>query len=234
LEAKKIAISITTRKLVAGIVIAILASSAISIGGPMMLAIGPEGPEGPQGETGPQGLQGTQGEIGATGRTGPQGEQGIQGIQGERGFGMPQQGNISVGYSAFVLTDPVVFPPIYYTPGVGLMSSGGYVICMAPLQLPHGTTVTNATFYFYDNGNNFFMFSLERENQTGLETMGYVDNYPGSATPGNDHISLSSIDYATVDNDNYHYNILISIPGSASSYTYYRFQYGLIEYSFST
>lgn len=94
------AVSITMGKLIAGIVIAILAASAISIGASTMLAAGPQGPEGPQGEQGPEGPQGEQGETGATGPAGstgpagptgargaegPQGEQGEQGIQGEQG-----------------------------------------------------------------------------------------------------------------------------------------------------
>jgi len=245
------AVSLTMGKLIAGIVIAILAASAIAIGASTMLTVGPQGPEGPEGPQGIQGIKGETGETGATGpkgdtgNTGPQGPKGDtgdtgaqgpigpEGPQGERGFGVPQQGNISVGYSAFVPTDLVAYAPVYYTPGLGLMSSGGYVDCMAALQLPHGTTITNATFYFYDNDNSYFEFFLLRENQTGYELMGYVDNSPGSDTPGTDHINLSSIEYATVDNNNYHYYIYISIPGSSSSYTYYRFQYALIEYEYS-
>jgi hypothetical protein len=73
------AVSLTIGKLIAGIVIAILASSAISVGASMMLAVGPTGPEGPQGETGPQGPRGD------TGDTGPQGPAGATGLQGEKG-----------------------------------------------------------------------------------------------------------------------------------------------------
>jgi len=57
-------------KVIAGIVIAILAASAISVGASMMLAAGPagpEGPEGPQSETGPAGPQGIQGPEGPPG-----------------------------------------------------------------------------------------------------------------------------------------------------------------------
>ena len=57
------AVSMTMPKLIAVIAIAILASSAISVGVSTMLITGPAGPEGLQGETGPQGLQG---ETGAT------------------------------------------------------------------------------------------------------------------------------------------------------------------------
>jgi len=85
--------SITKGKFIAGIVIAILAASAISVGASMMLAVGPEGP---QGDTGPRGA------TGPTGATGPQGATGETGPQGEPGFGFEQQGNISISFAAFV------------------------------------------------------------------------------------------------------------------------------------
>jgi hypothetical protein len=76
---KMAVVSITAGKLIVGIVIAILASSAISVGASTMLAVGPAGPEGPQGETGPQGPKGD------TSDTGPQGPAGATGSQGEKG-----------------------------------------------------------------------------------------------------------------------------------------------------
>jgi hypothetical protein len=86
LEVKEIAaVPMTMGKLIAVIVIAILASSAIAVGASTMLAVGPEGPEGPQGETGPQGLEGPQGEQGETGATGPQGATGPAGPKGPKG-----------------------------------------------------------------------------------------------------------------------------------------------------
>ena len=223
------------RGLIAVILIAILASSAIAIGASTMLAVGPAGPEGPQGEQGPQGPagpQGPQGPAGATGATGatgpagpqgpqgaqgpegpsgpqgvqgpegPQGPQGEQGITGPQGFGLPQQGNISVGYSAFVPLDYQY--NVSYNPGYGLTNRNTAttaVYCMAPLRLPHGATITNATFYFYDNDDDYFDFILLREQQTTVsyEFMGMVDNRPGSDTPGYDHISFSSIYWGARD-----------------------------------
>jgi hypothetical protein len=75
-------VSITISKLIAGIIIAILASSAISVGASTMLATGPKGDTGPQGE---QGIQGLTGDTGLQGPIGPQGQQGIQGEQGPQG-----------------------------------------------------------------------------------------------------------------------------------------------------
>jgi hypothetical protein len=79
---KEMAVSLTMGKLIAGIVIAILASSAIFVGASMMLAVGPAGPEGPQGETG---LQGPKGDTGDTGPQGPAGATGAQGEKGDKG-----------------------------------------------------------------------------------------------------------------------------------------------------
>ena len=84
------AVSITMGKLVAGIVIAILASSAIAVGASTMLAVGPEGPEGLQGDTGPQGLAGPQGEQGETGPAGATGPAGPAGPKGDAGDTGPQ------------------------------------------------------------------------------------------------------------------------------------------------
>lgn len=58
---------ISTIVFVAGLIITILTSSALSIVVAMQLAIGPQGPagsQGPQGERGPQGVQGPQGPVG--------------------------------------------------------------------------------------------------------------------------------------------------------------------------
>jgi len=57
-------VSITMGKFITGIVIAIVAASAISVGVSTMLITRPQGP---QGETGPQGLQGEQGPEGPPG-----------------------------------------------------------------------------------------------------------------------------------------------------------------------
>ena len=77
-----VAANLSLAKLVALIVIAILASSAVSIDASTILAVGPQGPDGPQGE---QGIQGPQGPKGDTGDTGPQGTAGATGLQGEKG-----------------------------------------------------------------------------------------------------------------------------------------------------
>jgi hypothetical protein len=258
------AISMTMGKLIAVIVIAILASSAIAVGASTMLAVGPEGPQGEQGDTGPQGPKGDSGDTGPegpagptgatgatgdtgakgdkgdTGNTGPEGPTGPtgatgptgpQGIQGPRGYGMPQMGNISVSFSAFVPwypTDNVSYGAYY---GLRNLNTADPLVCMAPLQLPHGATIANVIFYFHDSDNDLLHFYLLRENQTTLDQMGYVEMSDATATPGDAHISFSSVDYATVDNNQYHYYLYIGIPWSSDPFAY-QFHYALVEYEF--
>ena len=149
------AASITMSKFIAGLIITILVASGISAGiavstqlitGP----VGPQGPEGPQGETGPQGPTGptgATGAAGATGATGATGPQGSQGPQGEQGVGFAPQGNISV--SAFAFVPRYHYDNVSYLPYYGLrnLNDASPVVCMAPLQLPHGSTITNVTLF---------------------------------------------------------------------------------------
>jgi hypothetical protein len=72
-------VSITMSKFIAGIIIAVLASSAISVGASTILATGPQGPQGEQG------IQGLTGDIGPQGPAGPAGAQGPQGVKGDKG-----------------------------------------------------------------------------------------------------------------------------------------------------
>ena len=121
-------LGISKSKFIAGLVIAVLASSILSTAvitqwainaRPFFMGVqgeqgiqGIQGEQGPEGETGPQGpkgekgdkgekgSQGTKGEKGNKGETGPQGEPGPQGVQGEIG---PQgelgpQGEPGIGF----------------------------------------------------------------------------------------------------------------------------------------
>jgi hypothetical protein len=240
---------------IAIVVIAVLASSAVAAGVSMVVT-GPEGPEGPQGEQGPQGLQGEQGETGdtgpagATGDTGPRGltgpagadgadgADGAVGPEGPRGFGVPQQGNISVSFSAFVPPSSDDSVSYHWQYGLSNTDTTDLYVCCAPLQLPHGATITNATFYFYDNDDDYFEFYVIRGNLTmpsQYEIIASIYNSPGADTPGYDHISLSAFYVPgrnTVDNNNYHYYLLMDLPYSSTSSSYYRFLYALVEYAY--
>ena len=84
---------ISTTTFIAGLIVSILASSALSIGLATQLATGPQGskgdtgPQGPKGDTGPQGSTGS---TGATGLQGPKGDTGPQGSTGPTGATGPQ------------------------------------------------------------------------------------------------------------------------------------------------
>lgn len=228
-------------KLIAGIVIAIVAASAVSVGVSMLIPgpEGPEGPQGPKGATGAQGPQGEQGETGPAGATGPAGPTGstgttgapgATGAQGERGFGMPQKGNISVSAFAFL---PLGSDYEYSCDSTwGIENTGtGSLLGYIPLQLPQGATITNVTYYFNDNDDGYFYFYLRRGYQGyGIDTLAYVDNSPGADTPGWTQISVDTINNPIVDNDNYFYFIHLSIPYSSISSSYYQFKGALIEY----
>jgi hypothetical protein len=237
------AVSLTMSKLAALIIIAILASSAISVGVSTMLITGPQGPEGPegpqgeQGETGPQGPEGdtgatgSAGAMGATGATGSTGATGQQGPQGERGYGMPQQGNISVSFADFIPSEDVEY---HLTSNYGLTNpTSSRLTGFLPLQLPHEATITNLTCYFLDSDDDYFGFYLMRHAHNGhtlVEIVAEVLNSPGSDTPGDTSASASQIGYATVDNNNYFYFIWISMPYSSSSEFNYSFYHAVIEY----
>jgi len=85
-----ISLGISSRTFIAGIIIAILASSALSTTVATQLAVGPKGPKGDKGDTGPQGSTGPQGPQGEQGPQGPQGLQGVQGDPGPQGEQGPQ------------------------------------------------------------------------------------------------------------------------------------------------
>ena len=78
-------VSVSMTKFIAGIVIAILVSSAISIGVSTLVLSGAQGPKGDTGATGATGAQGPKGDTGATGATGPSGATGATGAAGATG-----------------------------------------------------------------------------------------------------------------------------------------------------
>lgn len=75
----------SNRTFIAGLIIAILVSSALSALIASQLAAGSQGPQGPEGLHGEQGPLGEQGPQGPEGPQGPQGEPGLQGEQGPQG-----------------------------------------------------------------------------------------------------------------------------------------------------
>jgi hypothetical protein len=245
------AVSLSMGKLIAGIVIAILASSAISVGVSTQLITGPEGPQGLQGNTGPQGPQGEQGETGpqgATGPTGPTGDtgatgpqgpkgdtgdtgptgatgpQGIQGPQGEPGIGFELTGSISVSAAAFVASDNTAN---WRCSGGELyhLETGG-VHFYGIVQLPDGVTVTNVTFHWIDSGGLNVQCQLKRHNLTMTLNMASMVS---SGDTGTGSSYDDTIDLATVDNSENTYYFDVLIPSGS-----YYFRYAIIEYEYPT
>ena len=93
-------VGVSKMMFVAGIIIAILVSSALSTVIAIQFAVGPQGPiglQGPKGDKGDQGVQGIIGPQGLQGVTGPQGVHGPQGVQGVIGLEGPKGDTGDVG-----------------------------------------------------------------------------------------------------------------------------------------
>ncbi len=259
-------INLTTSKLIALLVIAILTSSAISVGVSAMAITGSQGPVGLQGEqgvqgetgltgatgatgaqgakgdkgdkgdtgatgatgetgaTGPQGEKGDKGDpgaIGATGATGPTGETGAQGPQGETGATGPQgetgigfepTGYISIPASAFTAQYPENASVVID----GRLRNTDTVTTefYAPVQLPHGVTITNVTIRYIDVDPLSIEVTLFRNYGTDYTQMAQL--LSGPSTPTSMSISTTgSISVPTIDNSQYNYILHVSIPANS-------------------
>ena len=242
------AVTLTMGKFIAGIVIAILASSVISVGVSTVLIAGPQGPEGPQGEegeqgsaglkgdtgdTGPQGQIGPKGDTGATGAagsTGPQGPEGPQGVQGEPGVGFEPTGYISIPASAFVRggNDNIVYINIdirNYDPFIRYLT--------APVLLPHGVTITNFTTYWYDaNTTSDISCSLWRTVGDEFAYSMANGNSSGSSGYGSTIDTTIGFGLANIDNKQYSYSINLEMPGDA--FNSLRFRFATIGFTYPT
>jgi hypothetical protein len=134
---------------IAGIIVAILASSAISAVISTQLAAGPQGPTGPAGPKGDTGETGPQGPQGETGLQGPQGEIGPQGPNGDTGLTGPQgpQGDTGPTGSVGPKGDTGETGP-QGEPGIGFEPTGNITISPA-LFMP---TNPISTYYLIDRG----------------------------------------------------------------------------------
>ena len=111
---------------------------------------------------------------------------------------------------------------------VNLDTSYGYFF--APVLLPHGVTVTNVTFYCHDDDANLGMtYDLYRYDGSIADRMaGDQSLYsPGSITAVD-----TSISYATIDNSQYSYYLLVIIPGNAGYNL--RFRFATIGFAYPT
>jgi len=157
--------SISKTMFVAGIIIAILASSLVASVVSMQWA---RGPKGDKGDTGDTGAQGTQGLRGVQGPQGPQGLQGIQGPPGRNGTnGM--NGTLS----------PWMLPvPAYDTGWVSVGDYNGSNIFY------HGLNTTDVLVYIYRNCSSYGVhaslpdYHVFWQNLTTTTISVYVDSIP--------------------------------------------------------
>jgi hypothetical protein len=232
------AFSMTTGKLIAVIVIAILASSAVAVGASTMLAVGPQGEQGetgPQGETGATGPAGATGATGATGAkgdkgdtgdTGSQGIQGIQGPQGEPGIGFEPTGYISISAAAFVTNTPDdawIWNQIRNDGTTDLWFYGS-------VQLPHGASITNVTFYWEDlDASKDLRLWLHRTNLNGT-LMAVAATLASSGSAGDGSTTTTAIYFPTINNRDYSYQLLLSFPATDAL----RFYFATIGFTYPT
>jgi len=140
------AVGISKTTFMAGLILAVLASSAISTAVSMQWAMGPRGDKGDQGDTGLQGSQGIQGLPGINGSQGIQGPQGLMGIQGNQGEQGPP--------GTFTIENMTGFlpAPAYDSGWVQI----GYPY--GPYILEHNLHTTEVLIYAYSNTSEWVGF----------------------------------------------------------------------------
>jgi hypothetical protein len=217
------AVTLSMGKLVALLVIAVLASSAIAVGASTMLAVGPAGLQGEQGEQGIQGPQGPkgdtgdtgpQGQTGATGATGAKGDAGNTGPQGEPGIGFEPTGYISIPAAAFVERDSTYETSIDYR----LTNDDTVPVWFyGAAEFPHGATITNITSYWSDSDPSLDVHCSLIRITTGVDgggwgfsTLADVDS-SGDGSQGSTTYIPSDL---TIDNQKYSYAFVVTIPAN--------------------
>ncbi len=143
----------------------------------------------------------------------------------------PRLGNISVPAAAFVPSSNTMN---WRNLGTLLRNYeiSGTATFYAAVQLPQGATVTNLTFYWFDNGiDSALECRLYRYDQTMTWLIAYASNSPPSNAPG-DGVSYDDdgiINYAVVDNNKYAYLLGAWVPAPSGTY---EFHYAVIEYEY--
>jgi len=156
---KEISLGISNRTFIAGLIVAILASSALSTVVATQRVTGPQGPKGDKGDTGPQGLQGEQGpqgiqgvqgakgDTGEQGVQGPQGIQGIQGVKGDKGDEGPQGPEGPQGEPGLGVEPGFLVAPAY--------DSGWIDVTDYWFKLWHGLNTTEVFVYAIRNNSEY-------------------------------------------------------------------------------
>jgi hypothetical protein len=141
-------------------------------------------------------------------------------VQGEPGVGFESTGYISIPASAFVRFHYYDVNQIStYITNYDTTSS----ILAAPVQLPHGVSITNVTAYWKDADVNLDLYCrLYRSVGDGYAVvMAYVDS---SGNSGLGSTVDTTIEYSSiVDNSQYSYSIYLVIPAGALNDLQFRF-----------
>ena len=101
----------------------------------------------------------------------------------------------------------------------------------APVQLPHGVTVTKVTSYWYDVDSEDIYCVLVRTNTTGsLNNMAFVSS---SGSAGDGSTVDTTIPYSSTDNSLYQYTLYMNIDANSPT-SNLRFRFATIEFVYPT
>ena len=131
-------------------------------------------------------------------------------------------GYVSVPAAAFV---PGSSGWAYVCNGTYISLQDTYGQFYAPVELPHGATVTKVTVYWYDGGAGNVWCELRRFNSTDYKVM--AGNMESSGAPGLGSSHDDTIAYATIDNSRYAYFLEVRITGQPN----YGFKYAVVEHT---
>ncbi len=137
-----------------------------------------------------------------------------------------KKGNISVPAAAFVSTfstDRTMIAQHLYNYENTLAT-----VFVASVQLPHGATITNMTFLWYDAAGTGNVECWLLRCRSTEQTIAYVTSV---GTAGDGSSSDDTINYANVDNNQYAYFLQVAIEPSVSHEGYY-FKCAFIEYEY--
>lgn len=227
--------SVSITVFVAGILIAILASTVVSVAISSQLSVGPQGPDGiqgpkgdtgnqgpkgdtgntgPKGDTGATGLQGLTGTQGPKGDTGDTGPQGLEGPQGEPGIGFAPTGYISIPASAL---QPNNLDRDVIISGVAYSYDTNAVVLSAPVQLQDGVTINNVTFYWSDTHateNVYCALRMMSVNSSLVYQL--AGGYSNSINEWGSNVYTDTL-FSEVDNSQNSYYIFVQLPGNVGT-----------------
>ncbi len=256
----EVEVVVTRRTFLTGLVIAILAASAISTVASMQLAIGPQGPKGDKGDTGAQGLTGLSGTDGVDGKDGVNGTDGLDGKsayqiwleqgnvgteqdfldsligeQGLPGLSPYPKGSILISLLTFDPTGPTISTNIKDLTYVG-SPDGVNNPQWAPVQLPQGAFVTNLTALLSDASNNMHvvleLWRFNPANRSSLEQMASVQTTDPDTSLNPFFVYDDSIANAQIDNQNFVYGLKLYSSRDGGSYLALGLRGVKIEYEY--